>query len=122
MAARSNGGTSIDATGGAAMTRPPASFSGMRSVRVIGVAAARIAASASSSEMVSLMGRMVVILFQGASPRRIPLHARSRGPLRSPLRSRGSLADARSHSTPQLPDDVSQFGKNESGHGQADGV
>ena len=34
-------------------------------------------------------------IVRGASPRRPPLHARSRGP-RAPLRSRGSLADARS--------------------------
>src|SRR5262245_5552090 len=32
---------------------------------------------------------------RGASPRRTPLHAHSRGPL-APLRSRASLADARS--------------------------
>src|SRR4029079_14039028 len=34
---------------------------------------------------------------RGASPHRTPLHAHSRGP-HAPLRSRGSLADARSRS------------------------
>src|ERR671929_144089 len=33
---------------------------------------------------------------RGASPRRTPLHACSRGPLRPPLRARGSLAGAHS--------------------------
>src|SRR5829696_3222368 len=40
---------------------------------------------------------MSVILFRGASPRRTPLHAPSRGP-RAPLRARGSFADAHSRS------------------------
>src|SRR5260221_769810 len=125
MAARSNGGTSMDADGGVAIARPPASRSATRSVRAIGAAASRMVASASSREIVSRIGRMVVMFFRGASPRRTSLHARSRGPLRSPLRSRGSLAGARSHrreSSPQLPDDVPQLWQDELRHGEAHGV
>ena len=71
---------------GVAMTRPPASRSGIRSVRAIGVAASRIVASASSSEMVSRIGHASV------------------------------------WSPAQLPHDVTELGKDQLGHAEADGV
>src|SRR5205809_7935956 len=55
---------------------------------------------------------MSVILCRGASPRRTPLHARSRGP-HAPLRARGAVAYApacscSSSSLLQLPEDQRQ--------------
>jgi UDP-N-acetylglucosamine enolpyruvyl transferase len=55
------GGTSIEADGGFATTRPAASPSGTRLVRSIGATASSISASVSSSGIVSRMGRMVCV-------------------------------------------------------------
>ena len=58
MPARENGGTSRVDTTSAATTRPDASRSGTRSVVVTGRATSSMSARASSSGMVSLMGRI----------------------------------------------------------------
>src|SRR5262245_45753495 len=68
MAARAKGGTSALEVIDSASTRPLARSSGTRSTRVIGAIARSMIARASSSEMVPLNGRILVVTYIDSEP------------------------------------------------------